>query len=196
MGGGDLLGQLDPERDYGDRTFAEIQGLVRPGALRLLPGDSLPVIQETATGRRVKGTGRPVQALPMNTVQELGVALKRERGQAREWFAACMEGHWTYEGSAVPRDQLLAATLQGITTRSQGWAASAKFLGEEYLGKPTETRPAQDRTLAVLFQRRATGTSALFEEVEYEIADEATHRPVAAEAASLPRPLACIPSPQ
>ena len=39
-------------------------------------------------------------------------------------------------------------------------------------GKPTETRPTQDRPLAALFQRTATGTSALFEEVEYEMADE------------------------
>ena len=93
---------------------------MRAGALRLLPGDALPVIQETASGRRVKGTGRPVQALPMDTVQELGVALKRGRGQAREWFEACMESRWTYEGSAVPRDQLLAATVQGDSAPLRG----------------------------------------------------------------------------
>ncbi len=74
IGDGDLLGQLDPERDHGERTFAEIQHLVRARALRLLPDDARPVIQETASGRRVKGTGCPVQARPMDTVQELGVA--------------------------------------------------------------------------------------------------------------------------
>jgi hypothetical protein len=51
-----LFDRLDPERDYGDRTFAEIHRLMRAGALRLLRGDALPVIQETATGRLIAGS--------------------------------------------------------------------------------------------------------------------------------------------
>lgn len=55
----DLLAALDPQRDYGERTHAEVVAAVKAGELKLEPGASLPMIRDARTNRVVAGTGRP-----------------------------------------------------------------------------------------------------------------------------------------
>jgi hypothetical protein len=53
----ELRALLDPERDYGERTYEQVLADVDAGKLRLGPGHNLPQIFDTETGRTVKGTG-------------------------------------------------------------------------------------------------------------------------------------------
>ena len=55
----ELIAKLDPERDYGERSYSEVVDQVRAGILMLEPGENLPVIRWKATHRAVRGTGRP-----------------------------------------------------------------------------------------------------------------------------------------
>lgn len=54
----ELIARLDPERDYGERTFEQVINQVGDGRLFLEPGANLPVIKDTASGRMVRGSGR------------------------------------------------------------------------------------------------------------------------------------------
>lgn len=55
----DLVSQLDPNRDYGSRTYEQVVAEVESGALILAPGKTLPVIRDAKTNHAVSGTGRP-----------------------------------------------------------------------------------------------------------------------------------------
>lgn len=55
----ELIKQLDPERNYGDRTYEQVVREVEAGSLILKPGHSLPVIIDSRTKKTVSGTGRP-----------------------------------------------------------------------------------------------------------------------------------------
>lgn len=55
----DLMGQLDPERDYGPRTYEQVLEEVRSGKLELLENPrGLPMIRDTESFTFVSGTGR------------------------------------------------------------------------------------------------------------------------------------------
>jgi hypothetical protein len=58
----DLIAQLSPERDYGDRDYDQVVREVIDGTLVLEPGYGLPVIRDRKTNRTVKGTGRPANS--------------------------------------------------------------------------------------------------------------------------------------
>ena len=71
----DLLGLLDPDRNYGPRTYMKVLKEIDAGLLRLLPGNSLPMIFDTQTSKPVKGTGQPPRP-DGETVQQF----------SRRWF--------------------------------------------------------------------------------------------------------------
>lgn len=54
----DLVRLLDPERDYGERSYSQVVNQVRGGDLLIEPGQRLPVLKDARTGHTVKGTGR------------------------------------------------------------------------------------------------------------------------------------------
>lgn len=55
-----LIGNLDPTRDYGERSYEQVVAEVRAGALILRPGRfGLPMISDAATGMRIKGSSNP-----------------------------------------------------------------------------------------------------------------------------------------
>ena len=56
----ELIDQLDPHRDYGDRSFEEVVAGVQQCRLRLEPGQGrLPVIRDLSTGLPANGGGQP-----------------------------------------------------------------------------------------------------------------------------------------
>lgn len=55
----ELIAQLSPDRDYGDRTFDEVVAGVRGGAILIRPGQRLPQLVDAQTGKTIKGTGVP-----------------------------------------------------------------------------------------------------------------------------------------
>ena len=57
---GDLTRQLDPDRDYGHRSFEEVVAGVHKGTLLLEEGLVVPVIRDATTGQVVKGTGQSI----------------------------------------------------------------------------------------------------------------------------------------
>lgn len=55
-----LLDQLDPDRDYGDRSLDDVKREVRAGALLIKPsGTRHPLLSDASTGKRVTGSGGP-----------------------------------------------------------------------------------------------------------------------------------------
>lgn len=59
-----LVAQLDPNRDYGDLSFADIKDGIARGAIEIEPGHLLPVLKDAGTHKHIKGTGRPPGSAP------------------------------------------------------------------------------------------------------------------------------------
>jgi len=55
----DLLALLDPDRNYGERSYDDVVREVNAGTLMLGVGNSLPRIFDATTKQPVKGTGQP-----------------------------------------------------------------------------------------------------------------------------------------
>ena len=53
----ELVQQLDPNRDYGPRTFEQVKEEIARGAIVIEPGLSLPVLKDVASRKTIKGTG-------------------------------------------------------------------------------------------------------------------------------------------
>lgn len=87
-----LVALLDPNRDYGERTFEQVKEEIARGALVILPGERLPVLKDAETGRTVKGTG--VVSLSGQSAQQ--VALGEFRRRALEDMPDAY--HWLIEG--------------------------------------------------------------------------------------------------
>lgn len=75
----ELLARLDPQRDYGERTFADVVQGVKSGAIFIEPGMNLPVLREAGTGYSIKGTGRPPVGTNLSAQQ---IALREFRTKA------------------------------------------------------------------------------------------------------------------
>jgi hypothetical protein len=125
----ELIGSLDPRRDYGDRTYEEVVAHVRAGQLRLEPGRStLPVIRDPATNRPVKGTGQP--PVP-------------DDAEFPRWGRRRFN-----ERAAADFDAVYEALVQAAT---RGDVRAQKLFVETFLGRPREAVvPADDRTLELL----------------------------------------------
>ena len=70
----ELVSLLDPDRDYGDKTFEEVKEGIARGLIVIEPGHSLPVLRDPTTNRAIKGTGRP----PGSAAQEWSRTFVRE----------------------------------------------------------------------------------------------------------------------
>jgi hypothetical protein len=137
----ELIGSLDPRRDYGERSYDEVVAEVRAGRLRLEAGrSSLPVIRDPATNRPVKGPGQP--RLPDD--QELA------RGGRRRFN----------ERAAADFDAVYDALLEAA---KRGDVRAQKLFVETFLGRPREALVANDdRTVELLLAlARRTETSTI-----------------------------------
>lgn len=57
----ELIALLDPDRDYGDRTFEDVLAGIRSGKIVIQQGNRLPMLFQTDPWRSIKGTGQPTQ---------------------------------------------------------------------------------------------------------------------------------------
>ncbi len=69
----ELVAKLDPDRDYGERSYQDILDGVSSGAIVIRPGNNLP--QLWFNNRTIKGTGQP----PLNGVSAQQKAVHRFR---------------------------------------------------------------------------------------------------------------------
>ena len=111
-----LISELDPDRDYGDRSYEEVVDDVKSSRLAIEPGQRLPVLRDATTRRPVKGTGQPLQ-------NESPHEFSRKR--VREWMADNLE------------DFLEAMRKGAIEDRDPRWAKLALEYG---ISKPIEVR--------------------------------------------------------
>lgn len=114
----DLLEALDPNRDYGDRTFEEVVEQVQAGALILLPGIGNPVIKDVATGKTVKGTGKVIAGEDSD---------KRRVIQSK-----------FLERAEADFDEVYASIMESV---NKGDVRAMKLWVETVIGKPGEMRP-------------------------------------------------------
>ena len=70
----ELVSLLDPNRDYGERTFDEVKEGIARGLIVIEQGHSLPVLRDAKTNRSIRGTGRP----PGSAAQEWSRTFVRE----------------------------------------------------------------------------------------------------------------------
>lgn len=69
-----LIEQLDPFRDYGERSYEEVVEGVRNGTIRIWPGHTLPQLALQGQQGIIKGSGRPVAKPPGETLPQWGRA--------------------------------------------------------------------------------------------------------------------------
>ncbi len=70
-----LVDLLDPERDYGDRTYLDVLSGIDRGTILIRPGARLPMLV-SSTGGTIRGTGQPPRTGV--TAQQHVVARMRE----------------------------------------------------------------------------------------------------------------------
>lgn len=112
---------LDPDRDYGERTYEQVVEEVRAGKLTLLEGRfGLPRIVDAETGKTVKGTAMP----PVS-----GEVSPRDWGNARfrQLAAEHFETAW-------------AQLVEGMDPSHKAADKFHKLFWETFLGKPGESR--------------------------------------------------------
>ena len=146
---GELISQLDSERDYG-KPYEDICDAVRNGVLLLYEGHPVPVIKDATTGRTHKGSGQ----WPNSGRQ--GKESLSDRLRARGEEDAELVYEWILDSAA------------NGNSKAQIW-----FL-EKFSGKPVEERVRKDPTaMAALVASLREPTFIQVEEyIEAEIIDE------------------------
>jgi hypothetical protein len=137
----ELVALLDPKRDYGDRTYADVVEQVTLGTLALEPGRTLPIIRDATTHRAVRGTGQP--------------AIPRDADLSR-WGRRRFN-----ERAAEDFDEVYDAV---VASAKAGDVRAQKLFVETYLGRPREIgAPDEDRAFQLLLtmatQCHAAGVS-------------------------------------
>ena len=56
----ELVAKLDPNRDYGSRTFEQVREDIARGLIVIEDGPSLPILKDAFSKTVVKGSGRPL----------------------------------------------------------------------------------------------------------------------------------------
>ena len=99
----ELFDSLDPDKDYGESTVEEVRHNVVSGNFALTPGlNGRPIITNTRTGRRVRGTAAPP---------------KREGESDRAWFQRRFNERFAEDFDAVYDAQYENATGKKRDTR-------------------------------------------------------------------------------
>jgi hypothetical protein len=129
----EMVAMLDPDRDYGERTFDDVVKAVRDGSISASPGHPVPMLRIGAMS--VKGSGAPV-ALANATKQRPWLAKFEERASTD--FDAVYES-------------LLTSAINGEVK------AQMYFL-DRLLGKPRETRDGGNSEMLSAFIGALAGT--------------------------------------
>lgn len=58
----ELVAKLDPNRDYGSRTFEQVREDIARGLIVIEDGPSLPILKDAFSKTVVKGSGRPLSS--------------------------------------------------------------------------------------------------------------------------------------
>ena len=140
MSSTELIEQLDPDRDYGERSYNEVVEGVQRGELRLLPGRNLPVLRDAATNHAVKGTGQPLD------------------GDVERWSRR----HFN-ERAAEDFDDVYDAMVRSA---KQGDVRAQKLFMEMFLGRPREAREVSSTPLMGLFMEWLSRSHAAAVQVE------------------------------
>lgn len=140
----ELIGQLDPKRDYGRLSYDVVVDRIRSGRFLIQQGETLPVIRHALTGEVVKGSGVPGLRMPAAS------ALRREM---RDQLAQQTQLRWPRimkalldqaEGGSVKALQLLIETVIGrpdINRSDEASTALRELLARGLLAYRAETQP-------------------------------------------------------
>ena len=110
-----LIAELDPDRDYGERTYNDIVTDVRAGYISISPGHPSPILRDVGRGVTLKGTGRPLTT-----------------GTTRKTFISKFE-----ERAEVEFDAAFEAFMQKVM---HGDVKAQMYFFDRVLGKPRESR--------------------------------------------------------
>ncbi len=122
----ELVELLDPERDYGERSYEQVVTEVESGALVVIPnGGRHPVIRQKDGGFVIKGSGR---------VNSTGIehGMRETKRQFMERAAGDFDA--VYESM--------------ITSATKGDVRAQKLFMELYVGRPTEATDSMNKELA------------------------------------------------
>lgn len=133
-----LLPELDPQRNYGKRTYEEVVQEVGEGRLRLFAGATLPVIVQTDNGQSVTGTGQPLQG------EQPAEHRTRESFQIR-----------SETDLPVVYDAILHAIVEKHDPRAM------KIWMEYAIGKPPESRQDRSESLTRLMEMLQQGSKVV-----------------------------------
>lgn len=131
----ELIEQLDPTRDYGDRSYKEIVDSVRAGNINIRPGNPTPILRDVGRGITIKGTGAPL--------------VISRTGNKRAWLTI-FEERGASDIDAV-YDSLIASAVGG-DTKAQIYYFDRMF------GKPRESRDNSNADVLASFFASFAGT--------------------------------------
>jgi len=128
-----LIDLLDEKRDYGSRSYGEVVGGVRSGAISIYPGHPVPLLR--LGGMAIKGSGSPPQMI--------------ESSSKKPW-AGKFE-----ERAASDFDAIYESLVQ---TALSGEVKAQMYFLDRLLGKPRESREAGNVELLSAFIGALAGT--------------------------------------
>tara|TARA_R100000808_G_scaffold13830_1_gene33187 strand:+ start:2922 stop:3416 length:495 start_codon:yes stop_codon:yes gene_type:complete len=132
----DLIALLDPNRDYGDRSYEEIVAGCRDGSIHIGPGTPTPILRHVGRGVSVKGTGAPL-------------AVKNQGREKKAWVTI-FEDRGANDVDAV-YDALIASAVGGDVKAQQ-------YYFDRMFGKPRESRDTQNESQLASFFASYAGT--------------------------------------
>lgn len=137
-----LIASLDPDRNYGERTYEQVVAEVRAGALNLSPGRfGIPRITDAQTNRAVAGTGQPPVA---------------EGSSPRDWGNARFR-----QLAAEHFETAWGQLVQGMHPDHKSADKFHKIFWETFLGKPGESRSQLlDKVAETLLAAAASSSSS------------------------------------
>ena len=140
----ELLDRLDPDLDYGNRTFAEVRAEVAAGTLVLAEAEESeqPIMRRADSGAMVRGSGDT----------------EATRESASDVLNAALQDYVVSGGGA---EKMVALVDKMLTDDDASWKARAdalNFLADRTLGRPKDHhRSDVSPELAELLHRMAAG---------------------------------------
>jgi hypothetical protein len=130
----ELIIELDPNRDYGERSYTDVVKDIRSGYISISPGVPTPILRDVGRGVTIKGTGRP---LATNSNRNSFIAKFEERAE-------------------VEFDSAFEAFMQNVMN---GDVKAQMYFFDRMLGKPRESREGAARDEMNAFWASFAGSS-------------------------------------
>ena len=129
----EMVALLDPDRDYGERTFDDVVKGVRDGSISASPGHPVPLLR--VDGISVKGSGAPLALV--------------NAPKQRPWLAK-------FEERASTDFDAVYQSL--LTSAINGEVKAQMYFLDRLLGKPRESRDAGNSEMLSAFIGALAGT--------------------------------------